>query len=359
MDSALKKIILDFLQQRPHGVAANSFVRWCLAEIQYHLVCLRGARHRLPLDLTNPERSLENLAIDVAGFYFGEERADRYHKIFHNLEAHGFCEFREEDITEIMRLLRAQIVQFTNQRIFKFTRQEQPESGKCKKALEAALATLETRSEIVVTTHNGDRNKLIADATVIATNPQLPFIPFVELIEFIDKTYAQSLNKVQLCRLVLKSMAEQNQHQKHVLKHEFVAAVVVVLARRALFEAPLLSSLESPIQIILRREMENEIQATLIETTAKDLEEQVTKSRIRNDEVEPLLTAVEYFLLDCINGGPDKVTKYFYATMPVQVHSQFRSHYKYAFETVVTRSQDDLHRRIKRNPTIRKLWDYL
>ncbi len=359
MDSALKKIILDFLQQRPYGAAANPFIRWCLAEIQYHLICLRGARHRLPLDLTNPERSLENLAIDVAGFYFGEERAERYHKIFHNLEAHGYCEFREEDLTEIIRLLRAQIVQFTNQRIFKLARQEQPESGKCKKAIEAALSTLESRSEIVVTTRDGDRNKLIADAMVNEPSSQLLFVSFIDLVEIIDNIYAQSLNKVQLCRLVLKSMAAQSQYQKYVYKHEFIAAVVVVLARRALFEAPLLSSLDSPIQIILRQEMENELQATLVETTAKDLEEQVTKSRIRDDEMEPLLMAVACYLLDCINGGPDKVTKYFYAAMPVQVHSQFRSHYKYAFETVVTRSQDDLHRRIKRNPTIRKLWDYL
>ena len=193
MDSALKKIILNFLQQRPYGVAATTFIRWCLAEIQYHLIALRGARHRLPLDLTNPERSLENLAIDVAGFYFGEERAERYHKIFHNLEAHGYCEFREEDLTEVIRLLRAQIVQFTNQRIFKFTRQEQPESGKCKKAIEAALTTLESRSEIIVTTCDGDRNKLIADATAVEAIPQLPFVTFVELIEVIDDIYVHSI----------------------------------------------------------------------------------------------------------------------------------------------------------------------
>lgn len=359
MDSSLKRTILDFLQKRPIGVAANPFIRWCLAEIQYHLICLHGARHRLPLDLTNPEQSLENLTIDVAGFYFGEECPERYHKIFHNLEMHGYRDFCEEDLTEIIRLLRAQLVQFTNQRVYKFARQEHPESGKCKKALEAALATLESRSEIVVTTRDGDRNKLIADATVNKANSHLPFIPFVDLIVIIDDVYAQSLNKVQLCRLVLKKIAEQNQYQKYLLKHEFVAAVVVVLTRRALFAAPLLSALDSPIQIILRREMERELQATLVETTTSNLKEQIAKSRIRDDELEPLLTAVESYLLDCINGGPDKITKYFYTAMPVHAHPQFRSHYKYAFETVVTRSQDDLHRRIKRNPTIRKLWDYL
>lgn len=359
MDSALKKIILDFLQQRPHGVGANPFIRWCLAEIQYHLICLRGAHHRLPLDFTNPERSLEDLAIDVTGFYLGEERADRYYKIFHHLEAHGYREFREEDLTEIIRLLRAQIVQFTNQRIFKFTRQEQPESGKCKKALEAALALLESRSEIVVTNQNGSRNQLIADASATTTDPQLPFIPFVELVDIIDKLYTQSLNKVQLCRLVLKAMAEQCQFKKHLVKHEFTSAVVAVLARRALFEAPLLSPLENPIQIILHQEMERELQTTLVQTTTNVLKEQITRARIRDDEMAPLLAAVESYLLDCINGGPDKVTKYFYAAMPVHAHSQFRSHYKYAFETVVTRSRDDLHLRIKRNPTIRKLWDYL
>ncbi len=359
MDSALKRIVLDFLQKRPSGAAANPFVRWCLAEIQYHLIRLRGARHRLPLDLTNPEHSLEDLAIDVAGFYLGEERAERYHKIFHYLEAHGYSEFRDEDLTEIIRLLRAQIVQFTNQRVFKFSRQEHPESGKCKKALEAALGVMESRSEVIVTTPGGDRNILIADVSAKETNSQPPFIPFLDLVEIIDKIYAQSLNKIQLCRLVLKAMAEQSQYPKHLYRHEFIEAVVVVLARRALFEAPRLSADDSPIQVILRQEMENDLRATLAGATVADLEEQVTKSRISPDEIKLLVTAVECYLLDSMNGGPDKITKYFYATMPAHVHRHYRTQYKYAFETVVARSRDDFHRRIKRNPTIRKLWDYL
>ncbi len=315
-----------------------------------------NSHHRLPLDLTDPEHAIESLACDTAGFYLADEGKPRYHKIFHYLDTRGYSEFREQDIREIKRLLQAQMAKVTSQTVFKIWRIEYPEIGKPKKALDAALLQLRTQSEIVC--EDKEQRVLIRSSSVSDVCSQLAMIPFRALIDLVDEVYADSLNYVQLCRQVFERLSTQYAYQRQAYRHELIEAVISVLSERALFDAPPLAGLPGPIQSILQQELEKEMRVALKITGEPTLYEHHLKGRIIPNEIPLLLSAIERYLLDSINGGATRIPRYFNESMPPEAKSMYLTRYKYTFETSLKKTERDFHRRAMRNSTIRKLRNY-
>lgn len=352
-------IILEFLQKRPRGWAAVPFVRLCLAVVKFHLIHRLKSGHRLPLDLTNPDRSVEGLANDVVGYFLCEQDDPPYPWIFDYLALRGYSQFTGEEMPEVWRVLRSVLLGFTDKHVFKIGREENPEMGRTAKALEAALRLLASDGEITMTEIEHGARTLVRSTTVTEVLTDREMITPHHLLLLVAEVYANTANMVELCRQTIKLVSEQDKFQRRFFKHEFLEAAKSVVSIHAEIWSPGLASVPGPIAQLLKQEVEQERRNTLEHATGSLIAEQLHKARIKGEEAPRLFVAVERYLLDVCNYAFDGLPTYFREALPGVKKASYREDYKYAFETVTNRSREDLFDRIRKNPTIRKLRHYL
>lgn len=114
-----------------------------------------------------------------------------------------------------------------------------------------------------------------------------------------------------------------------------------------------------PLLQLLKETIEKERLNTLELISKPVIEEQSRKGRITKEEILLLLEAVDRYLQDVCNFAFDGLPVYFREVLPGVKQSAYRQDYKYAFETVMSNSREDLFDRIRKNSTIQRLRHYL
>lgn len=322
----------------------DNFFQLCFREVRKSLLYLRARGYRLPTDQTDPTRELENLTVDILGSFLRSEKNHPFCVIFEFFENRGIAEFRHEErevhYDHFLGLLR----NFTKQELHRIRKEQDPQVEKLKRRVNEILRDGPYEvGELVV--RNGERETSPAE--------------YDDLLALTEQAFLGSRDTTAWCASIFEQWREQREMPLCVRKSDLVRAMVRIYFRYIEIEGfgiePFANPHEEPVRAEIRRIGQETLQWLRNGLLARFLE----KQRLQESESEPLVGAVETYLIDRFEGnGADALPDYFREALPGISAKEYLSSYKYVFETLIKSAIEEMRRRIEESPTIRRLRHY-
>ncbi len=350
------RIVREFLAAPDDATNFHRFydvaLRLTIASVNY----LQRRGYRLPESFENQESGSRDLAIDILGPFLRNDSAQPYPVIFDYFARHGISDFHAQDPELFFDQFRVLLQGFVKKELFRLKNQEDPLSAKLKKE----VARIINSPEFEQRSDNKGGEFVRRASTRKVESADLPTLSVGALIEIAETAFASCTSIKKWVSSILQTINASAENTPWVRYHDLLAAVIIVNARHVELEAPSVSTFPSAVQMIFREEIDKECQAALELVRKNTLARFVEKGRVAHHEAELLMSAVTSYLADLTNGGETDVKpQYFRESMPEDAAERYLADYKYVFESILAKAEDELRLRLKKNPIIRQLGYYL
>lgn len=355
--SVLGAILVDFLRDpRRRSVFSQLYDHTCVALVWY-LGSLRRRKYRLPLENTDPPNAMKNLAIDILGSFFASYSRSPFCVIldfFASKGIHSDNSVSPDQLAETyLWLLRG----FTLKEIGRLHAEDDPQLARFKRRVYESLEN----QELHCLDWSGGIRFLSRTALDVATLAGGQPIPPNELAAVVEQSFLDSHSVESWCRTAVERITRQEIYLPCVQESELLAALVRVYAKYIVEEAPIPSSAERQVQVLLHERFEIEMAASLQWLECSELARMVARGRLPETTAVLYAQAAEHFLRDMVFGGtmhPGSLGSYFRLVMPSNTHAEYVRKHKTLFENILRRTTGDFIDRIRKNSTIRAIRHY-
>ncbi len=335
----------NFLQHAGDRHAFIAFYRLCHNLAVGSLGYLQRRGYRLPVGPHNSFSSISDLAIDILGTFLRVEKNRKYGVIFGYFAREGIVEFDGVDPLVLMYKFRALLLGYVRQELYRITQQEYPDAADLKRRLNRILSgdnystlSLDGKSDLVC----------LKNANEI-TFMSKPLIPSNIMDYVAEEAYLTTRTIEEWCAKIFELLALRDEYLTAIPRHQLLAAAVKISGTHLEIDAIPPSALPTPEQMMIASELEKLREEVSVFVRTAVIDSFVRKGRISAETGVNFLKAAELFLADKCNGGQvDLLPAYFRETMPESEHEKYLNHYKYVFETVINRAEEEFVERIKR-----------
>ncbi len=349
-------IVRRFLSAPDDKQNFHEFFKVCYRHTLASLSYLSHRGWSLPLDRTDPGNALSNLAMDILGSFLRWERGLSFGVVLDYYHRHGFTDFENAEADDLFQHFQILLRGFVKQELHRLTRQKNPQIANLKRRINEVLKS----DEFICAESSDDHLEYVSLAASSGNvESDLPVIPYEQLLAVAEETFPNSRTRVEWCRAILIRVVESGEFQNHVRKHELLAATVAVSAQHVELDGFRPASLPSPKDILI-----SEAASRAQEAAVEHVESQVIPSfrdqrALSPENREKFVEAARRYLADFGNGAEiDSIPEYFREVMPEEEHGRYLKEYKYVFETVINKAEEEFKEQLKNDPTIRIIGGY-
>jgi len=234
--------IKEFLVQPHSRTKFNTFYKFCYNFTKGYLHFLKRINYQLPYDDRTDKDPIEDLAIDILGYFLANKKDKQFHlkfeyllvrkdnKPFHVIydyfSQHGINNFQSQSSDKIKDMFVVLLKGFIKKQIFKFKQSTNPQIENLKRRFKDIIRDSEGFNTLYI---NGtDYVYLESDENNLHENK--PLIPYHELESIVLKYFNISKNTSQWCLNILSSINRLTKYRNTVSKYLLLTAVVKVNA---------------------------------------------------------------------------------------------------------------------------------
>jgi len=349
MTEAKDTIIREFLIQPHNRRIFNDFYKFCYNYTKGYLHYLKRKNYQFPYDERTDKDPIDDLAIDILGFFLANKKNKQFHLIYEHFLArknnkpfhviydyfsqHGINNFQSQSPEKLNDMFVVLLKGFIKKQLFKFKQSTNPQIENLKRRFKDIIRDSEVFKTLYI---NGtDYVYLESDENNLQDNN--PLIPYNELESIALKYFIISKNTSQWCLNILSSINRLTEYRNMVSKYLLLTAVVKVNAEyidSGEFFTHQASSTKSAWIISF---IENAFETALDNLKSKTLPAYLKKQVISVDESELIYLACRNYLTDyCAHSGnTDPIPVYFREMMPLETHERYLKDYKNIFESSI------------------------
>lgn len=340
-----ERVLVLFLQQPDEPEAFMQFFQMCHKLAVGSLSYLQRRGYRLPVGPHNSFSSISDLAVDILGTFLRFEKDVRFGVIFRYFAKVGISECSNVDPVLAMSKFRGLLLGYVRQELYRINKQEYPEAASLKAQLNKILSS-DRYASFSLNGFSGliclaaSRDAMVVDKSII---PQ-------ERLEYIaEEAYVSSLSIEEWCARMFALLTLREEYLPAIPRHQLLAAAVKILGTHMEVDAVPPASLPDPEQLLLSWEMLRMREEVAEFIGAEVISRFVKQGRISHETGQCFGSAVALFLADKSNGNQvDLLPAYFRGSMPESEHKHYLRRYKYVFETVMSRAEEEFVDRIRK-----------
>lgn len=348
MTESKDNIIKEFLVQPHSRTKFNTFYKFCYNFTKGYLHFLKRINYQLPYDDRTDKDPIEDLAIDILGYFLANKKDKQFHLkyeyflarnnkpfyvIYDYFSQHGINNFQSQSPEKLNDMFVVLLKGFIKKQLFKFKQSTNPQIENLKRRFKDIIRDSEGFNTLYI---NGtDYVYLESDENNLQDNR--PLIPYNELESIVLKYFIISKNTSQWCLNILSSINRLTEYRNMVTMYLLLTAVVKVNAEyidSGEFFTHQASSTKSAWIISYTI---NAFETTLDNLKSKILPAYLKKQVLSVDESELIYLACRNYLTDyCAHGGDtDSIPLYFREMMPLETHEKYLKDYKNIFESSI------------------------
>ncbi len=337
--------LIRFLQHPDDRDACMPFFQLCHKLAVGSLGYLQRRGYRLPVGPHNSFSSNSDLAIDILGTFLRFEKGVRFGVIFRYFSKEGISDFADADPSLVMSKFRALLLGYVRKELFRINQQEYPEAADLKTRLNRILSGEQYAS----ISFNGCSDLICLAVIRDVEMGNKPFIPQDKLEYLAEEAYVSSRTIEEWCAKIFALLALREEYLPAIPRHQVLAAAVKISGTHLEIDAMPPSALPGPEQLLLSSDLVK-LREEVVEFVAVEVISRFIKQgRISKDTGARFERAVDLFLADKSNGDQvDLLPSYFRETMPELEHKHYLNRYKYVFETIMSRAEEEFIDRIKK-----------
>ncbi len=343
------RFIVDWLRAPERPDTLRPLLKYCLAEVAGYLAHLERCGRRLPVDLTHSQHRHANLANDLLGRFFRRNFQGHYTLVDDYFTRHGIIDYIKASENALAHHFKTLLIGFVKRELGDIAHEENSQvenlKGTFRDALKLSnLCRTETRAGAVYLSIAPIDLETIRGAELISSE---------RLLTLVEAAFLESRNAPEWLRQIFERLRQETDVPPILRQSDLVSAVVIVHSRYMIDEAPYPAQLPGPQNLLLRQEIDREREAAVAWSRQGPIANYLRKGEIDETTASLYHQAVALFLLDFSNGGEDSRGTYFRAVMPAETHADYVKKYKYLFEMILTRAEDNFAERLRNNPIIR------
>lgn len=340
-----ERVLLRFLQQPDDRDAFMPFFQMCHKLAVGSLGYLQRRGYRLPIGPHNSFTNIPDLAIDVLGTFLRVEKGVKFGVVFHYFTKEGISDFANTDPALAMSKFRALLLGYVRKELYRINQQEYPEAADLKTRLNKILSGEQYAS----ISFNGCSDLICLSIVRDIHMTDKPIIPQDKLEYLAEEAYLASRTIEEWCAKIFALLALRDEYLPGIPRHQLLAAAVKISGTHLEIDAMPPSALPGPEQLILSSDLAKLREEVVEFITVEVISRFIKQGRISNDTGARFERAVDLFLADKSNGDQvDLLPAYFRETMPESEHEHYLKRYKYVFETIMSRAEEEFIDRIKK-----------
>ncbi len=340
-----ERVLILFLQHPDDRDAFMPFFHMCHKLAVGSLGYLQRRGYRLPVGPHNSFSSISDLAIDILGTFLRFEKSVKFGVIFNYFAKEDISDFVDVDPALAMSKFRALLLGYIRKELFRINQQEYPEAAD----LKTRLNTILSGEKYASISFNGCSDLICLAVIRDVEMRDKPIIP-QEKLEFIaEEAYVTSRSIEEWCAKIFALLALREEYLPAIPRHQLLAAAVKISGTHLEIDAMPPSALPGPEQLLLSSDLAKLREEVVEFVTVEVISRFIKQGRISKDTGACFERAVDLFLEDKSNGDQvDLLPSYFRETMPQSEHKHYLKRYKYVFETIMSRAEEEFIDRIKK-----------
>ncbi|MCD6162735.1 MAG: hypothetical protein J7K40_10030, partial [candidate division Zixibacteria bacterium] len=167
-------------------------------------------------------------------------------------------------------------------------------------------------------------------------------IPYDELLVLTEEAYFLSKNRSDWCLNVFKILNENGNMQNRLKKHELISAMININLKYVELDGVRPLRLSDANYQLYKNEIENAKKQSLLWLETDVLQSFIQKEKITEKDSRRFILAADIYLTDMIySSDVDLLPEYFREVMPKTEHSRYLKDYKYVFETIIEKTEEN------------------
>jgi len=342
-----RHILIKFLNKPLNRNYFNAFFKLCFQMTTGYLRYLKVKGYHLPSKSETIDNSLSDITMDILGSFLRSEPNKQYVVIFDCFEKLEIKDYSQVDPKELFSKFKSLLFGFIRQELSRIKKERDPQLYNLKRRIKDIVK----QPEYSIFKDNGNHIEyvcLAVDNTSNINNHQP--IPYDELLVLTEEAYFLSKNRNDWCLNVFKILNENGNMQNRLKKHELISAMININLKYVEIDGVRPSRLSDANYQLCKNEVEDAKNQSLLWLKSDILQGFIQKEKITEIESQRFILAVDTYLTDLIySSDVDLLPEYFREVMPKTEHSRYLKSYKYVFETIIDKTEENFRNRIKKS----------
>ncbi|MFH1700759.1 MAG: hypothetical protein ABIE07_09255 [Candidatus Zixiibacteriota bacterium] len=303
--------------------------------------------YNLPVASNIDGNQLVDLTLDILNSFLRSTKDRPFYLIFDFFRQIGITNFKNADAAELYERFKALLFGFIRQELSKLKNETDPQKANLKRRINEILK----RDEYTTLTSNlSGINQIFLSKNRDRICTDLQIIPYEEILRIVEESYLKNHNRVEWCRSIFEALYKSKKYQKIINKHELVSSMIAVNIKYVEVENIQSYCSQNAKNDMLFREAEQTIKGVLPWIRENILVKFIKKNSLTVQNAAHFEWAVQLYLSDFAFSPPaDLLPRYFREVMPPKEHERYLSKYKYIFETVIQKAEEEFLRRLKKS----------
>ncbi len=356
MSEADKAIIREFLLSPYNRGKFRSFYTFCYNFVSGYLRYLQKLSYQLPYDNRTDKDPIEDLTIDILGFFFARKKDKPFFVIydyFSRLGIHDFRLYSDQAIYDNFVIL---LKGFIKRQLYRFRMNTNPQMEKLKRSCKSIFNDSDIFASLSI--DGTDYIYLKSEKESLRRDKQP--IPYETVEDIALDAFHKSKNIRQWCLKIFEQVKSLHDFRNMLSKYQLLTIMVKInsefLESGDIHQVKRYCATDAVIHSDIKRAFES----ALYKLQTGPLLRYVHKQTITSDEKDLLYRACRNYLADyCANGGEaDPIPVYFREMMPLETHERYLKDYKNVFESLIKKMLGFFAEEVKKSSTFRYISSY-
>ena len=349
-------IIKEFLIQPHNRRKFNDFYKFCYNFTNGYLHFLKRINYQLPYDDRTDKDPIEDLAIDILGFFLAHKKDKPFYIIYNYFSQHGINDFQPQSPEILNDMFAVLLKGFIKKQLFKFKHSTNPQIENLKKRFKVIFK--ESRNFKSIRYNKNEYIYMKSEKENLRKDN--PPLPYEDLLDITLKAFYKSNNRTEWCYKIFKYIEEKVIFQNMVSKYQLLTTVVKVNAEYIDNGEFFTHQISSTKSALINSSIKKAFDVSLDNLKTEILSAYLKKQAISIDESELLYIACRNYFTDYCNHGrdTDSIPLYFREMMPLETHERYLKDYKNIFESSIKKMLVFFKNELKNSSTIQRLGNY-